>query len=121
MIFINIISIRGAITVEENTSSNILKNTSLLLEEIMKLNNIKKSDIISILFTATRDLDQEYPAKAARKLGLLKCSLLCFQEMHVENSLNKCIRILILLNSNTSQDDVKNIYLKGASSLRNNL
>ncbi|NBI06596.1 chorismate mutase [Senegalia massiliensis] len=116
-----VISIRGAITVEKNTSENILDNTTKLLETIIKKNNIKSKDIISVLFTATSDIDSAYPAKAARQMGLLDCSLLCFQEMYVKDSLSRCIRVLLMLNSIKSQTEVNHIYLKEAKVLRKDI
>ncbi|QIB26052.1 chorismate mutase [Caloranaerobacter azorensis] len=116
-----IVTIRGAITVNNNTREDIIKYTKKLLEEIIKQNNINKSNIISILFSATKDLNKAYPAIAARELGLNNCGLMCFQEMDVENSLNKCIRVLVFLKSNLNQIDVKHIYLEKASVLRPDL
>lgn len=116
-----VVSIRGAITVEENNNKLIIKNTELLLNRIIAKNNINNKDIISILFTATNDLNEEYPAKAARDIGLIDCSLLCFQEMNVKNSLKRCIRILMMLNSDIKQNKVNHIYLKGAKVLRKDL
>lgn len=114
----SVITIRGAVTVEENDKNQILENTKLLIQEIINKNNLLYEDIISVFFTATKDLDKEYPAKAARMIGLVECSLLCFQEMYVENSLGKCIRVLIMVNSNKKQSEVKHIYLKDAKQLR---
>lgn len=114
----NIVSIRGAITVEENTVESILSNTKELLYEIEARNNLDKEKVVSIFFTATSDLNKVYPARAARELGYVNSGLMCFSEMAVEGSLNKCIRIMVLYNSNKSQKDVKHVYLKGATILR---
>lgn len=116
-----IVSIRGAITVEENTVDSILNNTKELLEEVIRRNNIEKDKVISILFSATKDLNKAYPAKAARELGYVNIGLMCFNEMVVEGSLDKCIRLMILYNSDINQNDVKHIYLKGAKVLRPDL
>lgn len=117
----SIVTIRGAITVNKNTKEDIIKYTKKLLIEIIKQNNINKSDVISILFSATKDLNKAYPAIAARELGFNNCGLMCFQEMDVEGSLNKCIRILVFLQSNIKQSDIKHIYLEKASILRPDL
>ena len=84
-----LISIRGAITAKNNTSEEILGITENLLKEIIKANNINTDDIISIIFTATKDLDAAYPAVAARKIGITNASLMCMQEMYVVGSLEK--------------------------------
>ncbi len=112
------IGVRGAITVNENSKSDILESTKVLLIAILESNNIKNDDIISIYFTATKDLTKIYPAVAARDIGLVDCALLCGQEMYVEKSLNKCIRILIHVNSTSCQKEAKHVYLREAKSLR---
>ncbi|EOD01642.1 chorismate mutase [Caldisalinibacter kiritimatiensis] len=116
-----VVSVRGAITVENNTKQEIILNTKTLLENIIKKNDIKITDIISIIFSVTDDLDEAYPAVAAREIGLTYCSLLCLQEMKVKNSLRKCIRVLLLFNSELKQNQVKHIYLKDAVKLRPDL
>lgn len=117
----NTISIRGAITVEENSETAILEAAKELIQEIENRNSIDKKEVISIIFTCTRDLDSVYPAKAARELNYLNASLMCLNEMYVENSLEKCIRIMILLNSEKEQKDAKHVYLRDAKVLRPDL
>ena len=116
-----VVSIRGAITVEENSLECILQNTKDLLIEMETKNNIKRENVVSIVFTATTDLDKVYPARAAREIGYVHCGLMCLNEMVVEGSLDKCIRIMILYNSSSSQEDIKHVYLKKAISLRPDL
>ena len=115
------ISIRGAITVEENTAVCILDSTKNLIKKMELENNLKKDQVISILFSATNDLNKVYPAKAARDLGYVNSGLMCFNEMAVEGSLDRCIRVMILYNSNINQEDINHIYLKGAKILRPDL
>lgn len=115
------ISIRGAIVIDENTKESILNGTKKVLEEIIKQNNIIIEDIVSIIFSATRDLTASYPAPAARELSIFDASLFCVQEMYVENSMNMCVRILMYVNKNCCQKDVKHIYLNGAERLRPDL
>ncbi|NLV88586.1 MAG: chorismate mutase [Tissierellia bacterium] len=115
------VAIRGATTVEDNTADNILEATRDLLSVIEKNNNIDRDKVISIIFTCTSDLDKAYPAKAARQLGYLNAALMCFNEMYVVGSLRKCIRVMVLYNSDMEQKDVKHIYLKDAKALRPDL
>lgn len=117
----NIVSVRGAITVVENKREEILKSTQELLMEIEKKNNLNKDNVICILFSSTKDLNAEYPAKAARLLGYTQCSLMCFSEMNVLGSLKKCIRLMLLYQSDLEQKDVNHVYLKGAKILRPDL
>ncbi len=117
----NIISIRGATTVFENSKTCILEGTRELIIEIEKANQINRDDVISILFSCTKDLTEAYPAKAVRDLGYLNTSLMCFNEMYVKESLEKCIRVMILCKSKMDQQDVKHIYLRNAKVLRPDL
>ncbi|MFV0441514.1 MAG: chorismate mutase [Lachnospirales bacterium] len=112
------VSVRGATTVRENSKENILIETEILLKEILKVNKIEIDDIISCFFTMTKDLDKVYPAVAARKLGIVNASLMCYDELYIENSMEKCIRIMIQFNSNKKQKDVQHIYMNEAKKLR---
>jgi len=113
--------IRGAITVYENNADDILCAVKELMEAIIATNKIEQDDVTAILFTATNDLDAAYPARAVRDMGWTMTPLSCCQEMAVEESLEKCIRVLILWNTNVDLDQVKHIYLKQASQLRPDL
>lgn len=115
------VAIRGAITVDNNTCESILEATKELLIEIEKRNHIIRDRVISIFFSCTSDLDKAYPAKAARQLGYLNAALMCFNEMYVEGSLDKCIRVMVLYNSDLKQEDVNHVYLKDAKVLRPDL
>ncbi len=115
-------SIRGAITVEENNRECILENTKVLLNDIIASNDLRIEDIVSIIFTATKDIDAVYPAVAARDVGIVQAGLMCVQEMYVCGSLEMCIRVLINIESKEkTQKDMKHVYLKGAVRLRPDL
>jgi len=113
--------IRGAITVEENTAEKIITNTKILLSEIIKQNNIRLEDIVSCTFSVTRDLDTVYPAVAAREMGWATVPLMCVNEMFVSGSLERVIRVLLLVNTMKSQKEVRHVYLKKAKQLRPDL
>lgn len=110
--------IRGAVTVEENSSECIWENTKLMLNEIINANNINIEDIVSIFFTCTRDLDTAYPAVAAREIGIVDAALMCVQELYVKGSLKMCIRAAVNIETNKRQKDMQHVYLKGAKKLR---
>ena len=110
--------IRGAITVENNDRKSILDAPRDLLEEITRLNNLDRSQVVAAWFTTTTDLNAEYPALAARQLGWTEVALLCAHEMSVPNSLPFCIRVLILVNTDKSANDIEYVYLRGAKGLR---
>ena len=114
-------SIRGATTTEVNEKNEILRATEEMLTAIIEENNLNINDIISVIFTCTKDLDQVYPAVAARALGLTQAALMCFGELYVEGSMNMCIRATINCEINTPQSEVKHIYLNRAKALRPDL
>jgi chorismate mutase len=110
--------IRGATTVENNCPKEIISVTQELLLKIQAENQLNLLDVISIIFTMTDDLDAEFPAVAARKLGWNSIPLLCTREIPVIGSLQKCIRILMHVNTNKQQIEMKPVYLKEAVKLR---
>jgi len=113
--------IRGAITVKKNSKKEILSATEKLLKKMISLNKIKTNDVASVIFSVTRDLNAEFPAFAARKLGWLYTPLLCMNEIPVRGSLSKCIRILIHVNTGKKQGKMKHVYLGKAKKLRPDL
>jgi chorismate mutase len=113
--------IRGAITVDANTRDDILKDTRLLLKEMLTQNSIDKEEVCSIFFTVTKDLNAEFPALAARELDFQSTPLLCMTEIPVPGSLGRVVRILILCNMRTPQKEIRHVYLKEAVSLRPDL
>lgn len=118
----SMISIRGAITVNSNSKDEILEATKEMLEAIISANMLKIDQVIQILFSATKDLDDVYPAVAAREMGLTSAALMCFQEMYVKGSLSKCIRVSVLADTETlTTQNVKHQYLRGAKCLRTDL
>ena len=114
--------IRGAITVKNNTIEDIKKATITLISEMIEKNNIKLSDVSHCIFTMTNDLDAAYPAKFVREeLKFDYVPLLCFNELNIQNSLKMCIRALIVINTEKTQEEIKHIYLEGAKILRPDL
>ncbi len=113
--------IRGATTVEENTRKAILTATKELLEELAAANNLQPENIASIIFSMTSDLNQEFPAVAARELGWTEVPLFDSQELEIEGTLSQCIRVLIHYNTEQSQSDINHVYLRRAKQLRPDL
>jgi chorismate mutase len=113
--------LRGATTVESNTREEILAKTQELLEIMIKENSIPIDDIASAIFSVTEDLNAEYPAVAARKIGWIYTPLFCAREIDVVKSLRKCIRVLLHINSDKRQDEMLHIYLYDAKKLRPDL
>jgi chorismate mutase len=113
--------IRGAITVEENTTEQIDLATQEMLRAIVEANSLKVNDIISVLFTVTPDLNAAFPAKSARMLGWQSVPLMCSTEIPVPGALPRCIRVLLHINTEKSQEDVHHVYLRRAVQLREDL
>ena len=110
--------IRGATTVTENTKDAILSGTTELLERLVDENGIQREQLAAAIFTTTRDLNAEFPAVAARQLGWTDVALLCSHEMDVPNALPSCIRVLLLVNTTKSPQELVNVYLREAKNLR---
>jgi chorismate mutase len=113
--------IRGATTVESNSASEILAATRELLDSILQANDVAPEDIASVVFTATRDLTAAFPAQAARDLGWQQVPLLDAQEIPVPGSLARCVRVLVHWNTDRSQEQIRHVYLRGATLLRPDL
>jgi chorismate mutase len=110
--------IRGATTVASNNREEILAATTELLQLLTERNDLHPDNIASVLFTATDDLDAEFPAVAARSLGWVETALMCAREIPVPGSLRKCIRVLIHVNTTRSIAEIQHVYLREAISLR---
>ncbi|HVB20749.1 MAG TPA: chorismate mutase [Ktedonobacteraceae bacterium] len=113
--------IRGATTVEQNNREEILAATTELLQLLIRTNELRAEDVASAIFTVTADLNAEFPALAARQLGWTEVALMCTQEIPVPNSLGKCIRILLHVNTTRSATEIQHVYMRGAVNLRPNL
>jgi len=117
--------IRGATTADANTAEAITEATDELLRELVRVNDVDPADVAFVYFTTTADLDAEYPALAARRMGWLEAPLLCGQEMRVKlpnpRSVEMCIRILLLVNTPRPQAAMRFAYLRGADAIKADL
>ena len=114
--------IRGATTVETNTREGIIEATEELLAEMIVRNDIESSEVASVWFTTTPDLNAEFPAVAARlTFKWSHAALMCGHEMQVPGSLPSCLRILVHVNTPLRQNQVEHVYLRGARVLRTDL
>ena len=110
--------IRGATTVERNEAPEILAATDELLRALIEANGLEPDDIVSGLFTVTRDLDAVFPARAAEEYGWNIVALLHASEIPVPGSLPRCIRLLVHAYTARSRAEIKHCYLRGATVLR---
>lgn len=114
--------IRGATTVTHDKAELILSETEILVKEIASVNNIQPEDIISVLISTTTDISSGFPAKAVRSIeGWQYVPTMCTHEMSVPNALQMCIRVLLHVNTNLSQKDIRHVYLNEAVCLRPDL
>ena len=111
-------AIRGAIQLDVDERSHLIKSTAELLTKMLHDNKVDESQLISMLFTASPDITSEFPALAARELGLGDVPLMCFVEMDVAGALPRVIRVLINVESDTPRSQIQHVYLRGATALR---
>lgn len=110
--------IRGATTAAANTAEDILEATQEMVDVLIGLNNLNSEDIASAIFTTTPDLNAMFPASAARMFGWTEVPMVCTHEMAVPGALQKCIRVLVHVNTTKSPSEIRHVYLKGAKKLR---
>ncbi len=114
--------IRGATTVTANDDQEILSETIVLLNEIVRVNDIVPEDICSVFVTMTTDLDATFPARAIRQMnGWELVPLMCSIEIPVKGGLERCIRLMVQVNTAKRQDEVSHVYLNEAKRLRPDL
>lgn len=111
--------IRGAASVNENTPESICETTIELISKMLQQNSVKNEDISHVIFTLTTDLDAAFPAKFARnELGWDFVPMMCFNELPVDGSIKKCLRALIVINTDIPQNKISHVYLGEAKRLR---
>jgi len=113
-------AVRGAITVERDSADAIHEGTSELLREVLGRNELVADDLVSIIFTATPDLTTEFPAVAAREMGLSGVPLLCAREIPVEGAMPLCVRVMIHCYF-AEEREIRHVYLRDARQLRTDL
>jgi len=117
--------IRGATTAFENTAESITEATEELLGELVTINDLDPQEIAFCYLTTTSDLNAEFPALAARKIGWLDVPLLCGHDMNIKlpnpRGVPMCIRVLILYNTPRPQQSMRFAYLRGAQAIKSDL
>ena len=114
-------AIRGAIQLDVDERSHLLKSTAELVTKVLHENELEMGDLISIWFSATPDVTSEFPALAARELGLGDVPLMCAVEMDVDGALPRVIRLMMHADMSRPRSEVKHVYLRGAQALRSDL
>jgi chorismate mutase len=117
--------IRGATTVDSDSPAEVEAATDEMLRELIAANQVRPEDIAGAWFTTTRDVNSEFPAIAARKLGWTEVPLLCGHEMEVDadnpRSIPRCIRVLVMLNTERTAAEMRFVYLRGAAAIKQDL
>jgi chorismate mutase len=114
-------AVRGATQVRANIRDEILARSSELITEVLARNALSQEALISVIFTATRDLTAEFPAYAARQLGYTDVPLLCSTEIEVPGAMPRVLRLLAHVETDKSRAEMLHVYLHGAASLRRDL
>ncbi len=114
-------AIRGAITIEENTKEEITRATEEMMRAVMEKNGLDAKDMAAVLFTVTPDITALFPAAAVRRMGITDVPLLDMAAPGIDGALKMCIRVMVLVNSEKGNGDIKHQYLRGAAVLRPDL
>jgi chorismate mutase len=114
-------AVRGAIQVEHDDRDEVLAAVTELLTTVLERNGIAPDDLISVIFTATPDLTSEFPAYAARQMGITDVPLLCATEISVPGAMARVLRLLAHVETDLPRSEVRHVYLRGAAALRTDL
>jgi chorismate mutase len=114
-------AVRGAIQLDADDRDHLLSSVEELIRAILDQNEIDFADLVSMMLTATPDLRSEFPAVAARALGIGDVPLICAQEIDVAGALPRVIRVMVHVHSTRSRAEIRHVYLRGAAALRRDL
>ena len=114
-------AIRGATQLDEDEKEHLLASVEELVTALLEQNGLTTDDLISILFTATPDVRSEFPAVAARRLGIGDVPLLCAQELDIAGALPRVVRVMMHAETERDRADVRHVYLRGSAALRKDL
>ncbi|HTW18947.1 MAG TPA: chorismate mutase [Mycobacteriales bacterium] len=114
-------ALRGATQVDVDEREAVIEATAELVEAVLTRNRLDHDALISIVFTTTPDLTSEFPAYAARTMGITDVPFLCASEIAVPGAMERVIRLLALVEAEFSRADARHVYLRGAAALRTDL
>lgn len=114
-------AVRGATQVDGNDRDEVIEATAELVRAVLDRNGIATTDLISVIFTATPDLTAEFPAYAARAIGITDVPFLCATEIDVPGAMPRVIRLLAHVESDRAREELRHVYLRGAAALRTDL
>ncbi|MGW2861766.1 chorismate mutase [Streptomyces sp. NPDC001205] len=114
-------AVRGAVQLERDESAHMDEQVGSLLTEILQRNELTPNDLISIWFTATPDLHSDFPAVAARRLGLTDVPLLCAQELDIAGAMPRVVRVLAHVETYLDKAEIAHVCLGSAAALRKDI
>ena len=114
-------AIRGATCLVQDDAQEMADAVTELLSEILVRNDVSLDELVSIFFTATPDLHSAFPAAAARGIGLADVPLMCAQELDITGAMEKVIRVMLHVQTDTPRNEIKHVYLRGAEALRKDI
>jgi chorismate mutase len=114
-------AVRGATQLDVDERDHLLASVEELVTELLRQNDLRTDDLVSMFFTATPDLHAEFPAVAARSLGIGDVPLICAQELDITGAMPRVIRVMVHAETSRARADVRHVYLRGAAALRRDL
>jgi chorismate mutase len=114
-------AVRGAVQLERDEPDHMHEQVAQLVTEVLERNGLTSEDLISVWFTATPDLHSDFPAVAARKLGIVDVPLICAQELDIEGGMPRVVRVLAHIETDRPKSAVSHVYLGAAASLRRDI
>lgn len=114
-------AVRGAVQLDVDERDHLLESVRELVRAVLDANGFDVEDLISVLFTATPDLHSEFPALAARELGLGDVPLMCTQELDITGAMPRVVRLMAHVETDRARADIQHVYLRGAVALRRDL
>lgn len=114
-------AVRGATQLEVDEREHLLERVTELVAAVLARNDLQPAELVSIVFTATPDLRSEFPASAARSLGIDDVPLLCAQELDVVGAMPRVVRLLAHVDTAREPRQLRHVYLHGARNLRTDL
>ena len=114
-------AVRGATQLDLDDRDHLLDRTSEMVQAVLDRNQLDQLQLISIIFTATPDLTSEFPAYAARLIGITDVPLLCARELDVAGAMPRVVRLLAHVETDLPREQIQHVYLHGARALRTDL
>ncbi|MFD3658407.1 chorismate mutase [Streptomyces sp. NPDC058620] len=114
-------AVRGAVQLERDEAGHMDERVGALLTAILERNSLVADDLISVWFTATPDLLSDFPAAAARGLGIVDVPLICAQELDIDGAMPRVVRILAHIETNLSKAGISHVYLGATGALRKDI